>query len=335
LLDGKVESFQALREDQAYGDNLTAVWYRKTAHADGTESWETKAFAEQDQPKAIRAVKDALALADSTDESWPVAVAPVAAAAPESLVKGVLETDALAPLVADLDNPQPLVEMLEGAGWKAAWIGPLEGVVVATAEPDATACPQTVVLAALALEVEVAAEQGLEAGMESGAAFLGAACAAPLPCDPSVTRYSPWVAVPPAGTWVCGPWAATGWKLGPTLNCAHVCIYTRTNTRTEQRTAARWNATCTGYITWTQTRTVAFDQTAECTRDTVIPELDPIRRPNCVTVSNCPPQPVNAQYPQQFSCTLPQSCEPSASDTITETAGPSPADPPPGTPGAP
>lgn len=181
----------------------------------------------------------------------------------------------------------------------------------------------------LALEVEVAVEQGIEAGMESGAEFLGAACAAPLPCDPSITRYSPWVAVPPAGTWACGPWVATGWKLAPTTNCAHVCIYTRTNTRIEQRTAARWNATCTGYINWTQTRTVAFDQTAECTRDTVIPELDPIRRPYCVTVSNCPPQPVSAQYPQQFSCTLPQSCEPSATDTITETAGPSPVDPPP------
>ena len=99
MLDGKVESFVALREDAAYGENLTAVWYRKAVRADGSESWETKAFAEQDQPKAIRAVKDALSLSDATDESWPVAVAPVAAAAPEAMVKGVLETDALAPLV--------------------------------------------------------------------------------------------------------------------------------------------------------------------------------------------------------------------------------------------
>jgi hypothetical protein len=122
MLDGKVESFLALREDLAYGENLTAVWYRKSTSADGAESWETKAFEDQDQSKAIRAVKNALSLADATDGSWPAPVAPVAAAAPESLVKGVLETDALAPLVADLEDPQPLVEMLEGAGWKAAWI---------------------------------------------------------------------------------------------------------------------------------------------------------------------------------------------------------------------
>gem|GEM_PF-2622649 len=161
MLDGKVQSFLALREDLAYGENLTAVWYRKVATADGTESWETKAFEDQDQSKAIRAVKLALALADSTDESWPVAVAAVAAAEPEPMVKGVLESDALAPLVAELEDPQPIVEMLEGAGWKAAWIGPLEGGQLATAAPGVVACPQHVVLAALASGVEASADAGL------------------------------------------------------------------------------------------------------------------------------------------------------------------------------
>jgi hypothetical protein len=122
LLDGKVESFLALREDLAYGENLTAVWYRKVAAADGAESWETKAFEDQDQSKAIRAVKETLALADSTDESWPVAVAAVAAAEPQPMVKGVLETDALAPLVADLEDPKPIVEMFEEVGWATAAI---------------------------------------------------------------------------------------------------------------------------------------------------------------------------------------------------------------------
>ena len=142
LLDGKVESFVALREDAPYGENLTAVWYRKIAAADGTGSWQTKAFDDQDQSKAIRAVKQALALADSTDASWPVAVAAVAAAEPEPMAKGLLESDALAPLVAELEDPQPIVEMLEDAGWQAAWIGPLEGVALATAGPDAVACTQ-------------------------------------------------------------------------------------------------------------------------------------------------------------------------------------------------
>jgi hypothetical protein len=69
LLDGKVESFLALREGAPMGENLTAVWYRKVAAADGTASWESRAFTDQDQSKAVRAVKEALSLADSTDDS--------------------------------------------------------------------------------------------------------------------------------------------------------------------------------------------------------------------------------------------------------------------------
>ena len=70
LLDGKVESFLALREDMAYGENLTAVWYRKVAQAGGAESWETKAFEDQDQSKAIRAVKDAPSAPALTAVQW-------------------------------------------------------------------------------------------------------------------------------------------------------------------------------------------------------------------------------------------------------------------------
>ncbi len=165
LLDGKVESFLVLREGAPMGENLTAVWYRKVAAADGTESWESRAFTDQDQSKAVRAVKEALSLADSTDESWPVAVAEVAAAGPKRLVKGVLETDALAPLVAELADPEPIVEMLEDAGWKTAWVGPLEAVAPgldpSTVEPETGGCPQAVVLAALASGVEASAVAGL------------------------------------------------------------------------------------------------------------------------------------------------------------------------------
>ena len=46
LLDGKVESFLALREDMPMGGNLTAVWSRKVAAADGTASWESRAFTD-------------------------------------------------------------------------------------------------------------------------------------------------------------------------------------------------------------------------------------------------------------------------------------------------
>ena len=186
LLDGKVESFLALREDVAYGENLTAVWYRKVSSADGTESWEAKAFEDQNQSKAIRAVKEALALGDSTDESWPVPMAAVAAAEPEPMVKGVLESDALAPLVADLEDPQPIVEMLEGAGWKAAWIGPLEGVALATAEPGVVACPQAVVLGNLTQAVEDVDSRAARNSVLYGSPHLELQTAWVDPCPPGV-----------------------------------------------------------------------------------------------------------------------------------------------------
>jgi hypothetical protein len=186
MLDGKVESFLALREDLAYGENLTAVWYRKVAAADGAESWETKAFEDQDQSKAIRAVKETLALADSTDESWPVAVAAVAAAEPQPMVKGVLESDALAPLVADLEDPQPLVEMLEGAGWKAAWIGPLEGGQLATAEPGVVACPREEVLRTLTQSVEDLHHRAFQSSVHVESPHLELQTGWADPCPPGV-----------------------------------------------------------------------------------------------------------------------------------------------------
>jgi hypothetical protein len=284
MLDGKVESFVALREDAAYGDNLTAVWYRKTAHADGTESWETKAFAEQDQPKAIRAVKDALALADSTDESWPVAVAPVAATAPEALVKGVLETDALAPLVADLDDPQPLVEMLEGAGWKAAWIGPLEGVAVATAEPDAVACPQDVVLAAVAKAVEVAAIDGAGSGLTALRATL-AVC--------GVLCWPGWEITVPASPWTtptCGAWGWAGCVNG-------VCTYKRGVYRSRTQTVAYENFDCTLTNTTVQVQLSVGIQEMDC-------------QCGCTCLEGCPPFPPETGSSEILHCLIPADCEP-------------------------
>jgi hypothetical protein len=262
MLDGKVESFLALREDLAYGENLTAVWYRKSTSADGAESWETKAFEDQDQSKAIRAVKNALSLADATDGSWPAPVAPVAAAAPESLVKGVLETDALAPLVADLDDPQPLVEMLEGAGWKAAWIGPLEGVAVATAEPDAVACPQAAVLAALA--------SGVDADPSGGADAEAVAFAKLQTCWSICLKWT-WEGTPTCtgctAIWtLCGTGASgcpAGYAGEPAgsgrtdpAQCAVLCWFEGTLSCAWTRTNTKRNWDCTR-CTWTQTGTTS------------------------------------------------------------------------------
>ena len=262
LLDGKVESFVALREDAPYGENLTAVWYRKIAAADGTGSWQTKAFDDQDQSKAIRAVKQALALADSTDESWPVAVAAVAAAEPEPMAKGLLESDALAPLVAELEDPQPIVEMLEDAGWQAAWIGPLEGVALATAGPDAVACTQEAVLAALA--------SGVEAD-PSGSADAEAVAFAKLQTCWSICLKWTWEGTPTCTgcttTWtLCGTGASdcpAGYAGEPAgsgrtnlAQCAVLCWFEGTLNCTWTRTNTKRNWDCTR-CTWTQAGTTS------------------------------------------------------------------------------
>ncbi|MBI1303768.1 MAG: hypothetical protein GC172_08270 [Phycisphaera sp.] len=284
LLDGKVESFLALREDMAYGENLTAVWYRKLALADGTESWETKAFEDQDQSKAIRAVKETLALADSTDESWPVAVGAVAAAEPELMVKGVLETDALAPLVADLEDPQPLVEMLEDAGWKAAWIGPLEGGQLATAEPGVVACPQGVVLAALATTVEVAATDGLGAALGDLRWMLGV-CG--MLCIPTtVETEGPW------SQWNCGSatYVSVGCERQNISGCTHHCMYEKRYERTQSRTVGRLHWDCTTSLR-SETRTEYYVSEGSCQRSGFLPPgcEEPTISGNCPTGAPCAP----------------------------------------------
>jgi len=282
LLDGKVESFLALREDMAYGENLTAVWYRKVAAADGTESWETKAFEDQDQSKAIRAVKLALALGDSTDESWPVAVAAVAAAEPEPMVKGVLESDALAPLVADLEDPQPIVEMLEDAGLKAAWIGPLEGGQLATAEPGVVACPQHVVLAALASGVEASSVAGADLEAVAFAKLQAGCLGICLPWTWTSAGPTPW-----------SPWVCLGWQVtqGPQYtHCGITCHYERMVVRSRTRVRTQRRLDCTR-VSWTQTQTQDGSQTGRCTDD--------LADEGCDSQPPCPPAPCN---PATTSC---------------------------------
>jgi hypothetical protein len=282
LLDGRVESFLALREDLAYGENLTAVWYRKVAAADGTESWETKAFEDQDQSKAIRAVKEALALADSTDESWPVAVAAVAAAEPEAMIKGVLESDALAPLVADLEDPQPIVEMLEGAGWKAAWIGPLEGVAVATAEPGVVACPQAVVLGVIE-RITYRVDDGSAPSISD--ADLGCIATGWYPVCSSEGTPGPWV---PSQGWNCGPWTLERPTQG--MGCHTDCIYRRVVSRHRFRKITETNC-YTGAVvgTYWQTQYETGSQSKPVTVSGAA--LLTLVGPGC-PLATCPNQPV-------------------------------------------
>ena len=196
LLDGNVESFVALREDAPVGENITAVWYRKSTAANGETLWQSFAWSQQEQSNAIRAVKDTLGLPDSSDELWGCAIAALPASTEEPFAKGLLASDPLAALVAVLDNPKPVVEMLEDAGWKAAWIDPLESLSMASIE----SCAQATVLDAYAAAVEVAITDGVEAGLHAKIAVL-ALCG--IVCVPG------WVITGPESAWsqwTCGPW---------------------------------------------------------------------------------------------------------------------------------
>jgi hypothetical protein len=177
------------------------------------------------------------------------------------MIKGVLETDALAPLVADLEDPQPLVEMLEGAGWKAAWIGPLEGGQLATAEPDAVACSQDVVLAALATTVEVVSDSGIEAGMLAGAQAM-ASCG----CYPGweVLVENNW------GNWTCtGPWTLYDSTTG--TGGLVYCWYERPVKRTQMRQLGYYNSSCQIVAFRTETRTETSRKVCSCEHTAIPP----------------------------------------------------------------
>ncbi len=117
-LDGSVESFVGFRIDSATGENITTVWFLRTTE----ETWDSWAWSEQDQGKAIACVKSFLALPDSTDNKWPVAMSTEAASSPKVLKKGVFESDPFESTIDGLADPKVLVTMLEDTGWAAAWL---------------------------------------------------------------------------------------------------------------------------------------------------------------------------------------------------------------------
>ena len=241
-------------------------------------------------------MKEALALADSTDESWPVAVAAVAAAEPEPMVKGVLESDALAPLVADLEDPQPIVEMLEGAGWKAAWIGPLEGVA-----PETGGCPQAVVLDAL----EGIALR-LDAEVPSSISIEDLACVA-VGAYPTCTTEgpaSPWI---PSVGWDCGPWTLETMRT-PLHNCETQCNYTREVSRRRFRKITEYNCyTGTVLGSYHQTQYEKGNQSASLN---VPGAATPVQlQGSCNFVASCPIPPV-------FAAGENPTCGPSGGTTV-------------------
>jgi hypothetical protein len=215
-------------------------------------------------------------------------------------VKGVLETDALAPLVAELADPEPIVEMLEDAGWKTAWVGPLEAVAPgldpSTVEPETGGCPQAVVLDALATTVEVAAVGGVEAGVMSLRTSL-AACG--LPCIPrlKVISEGPW------GQPTCGLWNYFSCSASQTSTS---CTYHRAVFRMRSRTVADVGWDCVQSPTRVEWQTAHGLQRMTCTCVCACPHSS---QPSSV---NCPPQPPvsGSGGDAMLSCQIPADCEP-------------------------
>ena len=251
LLDGSVESFVALREDAPVGANITAVWYRKSTAANGETLWQSFAWSQQEQSNAIRAVKDTLGLPDSSDELWGCAIAALPASTEEPFAKGLLASDPLAALVAVLEDPKPVLEMLEDAGWKAAWIDPLEGLSMASIE----SCSQAIVLDAYAAAVEVTMAEGIDAGLDAKSAVL-AQCG--ILCIPGWILGAPTAWSP----WACGAWGWGGW--GPEMSCTKKCWYTRGTTRVRSRVAVYENWDCSRTNLTTQWQTEAGFQQDTC-----------------------------------------------------------------------
>lgn len=138
MLDGHVESILSLRTSEPVGDNLTAVWNRRTE--DG--SWSSASWTSQDQSRIISEVKYELSLPETTDASWPIqpAIQSLRATEMAAFEHGLLVSDPFANLVANgTELAAILLEALEDSGWQAANLAPIF-------EPDEPLCDSMVVL---------------------------------------------------------------------------------------------------------------------------------------------------------------------------------------------
>jgi len=161
----RVESFVALRDaDDAVGDNITAVWFRRTGDAD----WDAYAWTGQDNLKSVAHVKGELGLDDSSDAQWSVdgasdGIDTDAAENPDEFNRGVIKGDPFEPVVDSLPEPGSFVEGLETSGWQAANISLMS---------TSTLCDEKHTLSALAATVEADLATGaggtLVAGFSAG-----------------------------------------------------------------------------------------------------------------------------------------------------------------------
>ncbi|MEY3230781.1 MAG: hypothetical protein RL689_870, partial [Planctomycetota bacterium] len=139
LRDAAVESFVGLRDEMPNGSNVTTVWFRR----EQVGSWDSFAWAEQDQAATLARIKVTLNLPSATDSQWPLMPGVTPAAEPEPLVRGVLASDTLAMVISEVEAPSEFVQTLEIAGWPAVSIDVWD-------QP----CPQEDVLEAWATAIE-------------------------------------------------------------------------------------------------------------------------------------------------------------------------------------
>jgi len=194
---------------QLEGDNLVAVWYKKTGSA-----WETKSWTTGDVWEAIEHVKGGLGIADSEDERWETFGIPPSGGtgqAGSGYAGGVMSGDPLAELVDLSPDRDAIIELLTQAGYPAADI-PID-------KDDG--CTPSEKLDWLANEfVQMVAD-----GDETWASVSAVPCAAgpnnpigPAPTKPvrpiTAPPWTPPGTVPTAPTWIPG-----GWPTGPAWSC--------------------------------------------------------------------------------------------------------------------
>ena len=122
LIGTKVESFVGICDPAiAVGSNITAVWFLRT----DDNQWQTFAWYEPDNIKAIAHIKSTLGLDDSMDVNWPdpeaqQGVDPAFAEAPSAFATGVFVDDPYAAIINSLEEPTTFIEALTNLGWSAA-----------------------------------------------------------------------------------------------------------------------------------------------------------------------------------------------------------------------
>ncbi len=282
-----VHSFLALKDPgSVVGANITAVWYVRDPLNPAV--WNPKSWQTQDQWQIIQQIKVALAIPDSSDDRWLTIVLPpqtsTATTEPASnFAFGVLESDPLAPIVVQSQDPQPLVQYLSDIGYPAANM---------QSSTSSSGCTQTTTLNGMATGVEasLAADQSSAVSSSVMHAYWAATCAQQLGTPPPPPTCPPSKTYGAAGAW--GAWTGVSdyASCGSSVPCTGgvICSYCRTSRRIRSRVVTITAANC-AVTTCTQTQTQTGEEKHVCACQPAPCPAGPIVVPYCPTAINIAP----------------------------------------------